>query len=302
MSNHKFAPALSNLPLIYQGKTRDTFPCKSQDELFIVATGRLSTHNIIHLSRVPQKPEVLTALTVFWLIHVLEKHGIRHHLIAYGDEIYRHLPGKRSDYPLDLHHRAIVVKKLMVIPVEFILRGYLGGSLGKLYLKGLPNPYGNILEPGLQLMAPFSPPIFTPTDKSDTDDPLNGADVARSHPQACRISLQTFTLVRDHMRSLGLEFVDSKFELGLDDSGRVVLADEIATPDSSRFCRLSDIKLGVEPPWLDKQIARDEAERIWGDGPKVPLEFSPKIIQKLSDTYLDLFATIAGMELHDFQD
>ena len=80
----RFTPALSSLPLIYQGKTRDTFPTKSPDELLIVATNRLSTHNIVHLSEVPFKGEVLTALTIFWLTGILEKAGIKHHLLAYG--------------------------------------------------------------------------------------------------------------------------------------------------------------------------------------------------------------------------
>jgi len=301
----KYPPALTNLPLVHQGKTRDTFLTKSPDKLLIVATQRLSTHNIIHLSEVPCKDQVLTALTVYWLINHLESAGVNHHMVAYGSNIYNYLPGNRSDYPDDLHLRAIVVKKLEMIPVEFIFRGYLVGSLWKeFYSKGLPNPYGVNLEPGLPLMSPFSEPIFTPTDKSETDEPLSTQETAQVHFEATAVCFKTFTLVRDHLRALGLELVDSKFEVGVcRRSGLAIttIADEIATPDSSRFCDKSKIQIGKEPPWLDKQIARDEAERIWGKDKKVPLTFSSEIISVLSNTYLDIFARIAGMDLGKFQ-
>lgn len=302
MSDPKFAPALTTLKLVHQGKTRDTFGTKSSDRLLIVATQRLSTHNIIHLSEVPHKEEVLTALTIFWLTELLEKRGIKHHLVSYGTDIYRNLPGGRSDYPTDLHHRAIVVKKLSMVPVEFIYRGYLAGSLFKsFYSKGLPNPYGISLKEGLPLMTPFPHPLFTPTDKSETDEPLDATATSVTYPDASHISLQVFIMVRDHLRALGLELVDSKFEVGMDELGDVTIADEITTPDSSRFCELSEITLGSEPPWLDKQLARDEAERIWGNGKKYPLKFSPEIIRKLSDTYLGIFHRITGRKLQDYQ-
>lgn len=299
----KFKPALSNLDIIYQGKTRDTFPTRFDDLMLIVASDRLSTHNIVHKSEIPKKGEVLTALTIFWLVKVLGGAGIHHHLVAHGKEIFSHLPGRREDYPSDLHHRAIVVDRLSVIPIEFIYRNYLTGSLyQKFYKKGLPDPYGLDLPLGLEAMAPFSEPAFTPTEKSETDDPVGWKKVVEDHPLAYRMSLEAFCLVRDHLRSRGLELVDSKFEVGCEPrGGNVVLCDEIATPDSSRFCDLSEIKLGVEPPWLDKQVARNEAERIWGKGEKMPLEFRPETIGRLTSTYLSIFERITGMPLADFQ-
>ncbi|HUD04005.1 MAG TPA: phosphoribosylaminoimidazolesuccinocarboxamide synthase [Candidatus Paceibacterota bacterium] len=302
MSKTKFTPALSSLPLIHQGKTRDTFETNSPDTLLIVATQRLSTHNVIHLSEVPYKDQVLTALTIFWLTSLLGKVGIPHHLVAFGTDIYTYLPGKRSDYPADLHYRAIIVKKLSMVPVEFIYRGYLAGSLYKgFHSKGLPNPYGITLERGLPLMTQFPAPIFTPTDKSETDEPLDAQETSMRYPDPSRVSLQTFMLTRNHLRSRGVELVDSKFEVGIDQFGIATIADEIATPDSSRFCEFSAIEPGKEPPWFDKQIARDEAERVWDKAEKCPLKFSSEIIQKLSDTYLGICSQITGDGLQSFQ-
>jgi len=101
-----------------------------------------------------------------------------------------------------------------MIPVEFIFRGYLTGSLfQKFYSKGLPNPYGVNLEPGLKAMSPFSEPIFTPTDKSETDEPLNTEETIRCHSEATGALFKVFKLVRNHLRGIGLELVDSKFEV-----------------------------------------------------------------------------------------
>lgn len=289
------------LTLIHQGKTRDAFSTSFQDELLIVATNRLSTHNVVHKSEVPHKGKVLTALTIFWLTDILKKAGIQNHLVAYGADIYNHIGG-HCYYPEDLHHRAIVVRRLSMIPVEFIYRGYLVGSLYKnYYKKNFANPYGIALESGLSMMSVFPEPIFTPTDKSETDEPLIASETLSRYPGAFSLSFHAFVLIRDHLRSLGLELVDSKFELGTDHDGKVVLADEVATPDSSRFCELSEIKLGVEPPWSDKQVARDEAERIWVGGEQYPLEFNSEIIHKLSETYLRIFHRITGLELGAFQ-
>jgi phosphoribosylaminoimidazole-succinocarboxamide synthase len=301
MSNSRFVPALTNIPLLHQGKTRDTFQA-NDGNLLIVATRRLSTHNIIHESEVPLKGEVLTALTVFWLTGLMEAARIKHHLIADGVRIFNHLPGSRSDYPADLHRRAIVVRKLEMIPVEFIWRGYLSGSFYKQYYsQGLPNPYGIDVKKDLQLMARFPNPIFTPTDKSETDEPLNSKETKALYPKATRQSELAFRMVRAHLQGCGLELVDSKFEIGLDADGDPVIADEIVTPDSSRFCALNAIRLGVEPPWFDKQVARDQAEQIWGSGKKRALTFAPEVIERLSGTYLDIFSRITGSELEDFQ-
>ncbi len=310
MSQLKFPSAIPGLVPVNQGKTRDLFTARTKSGphvdkklLLIVATDRLSTHNIVHNSPIPFKGEVLTALTVYWLATVFPLAGINNHLVASGKkEIYDYLEGDLSAYPPDLHLKAIVVRKFEVVPIEFIYRNYLSGSLANsYYLKGLPNPYGHDLPPGMPLMAPFPKPLFTPTEKSETDDPLKAASVLGRYPAHCALAERSFLLTRNHLRSKGFEQVDGKFEVGTDEKGNPVMVDEISTPDSSRFCVRDSIRLGWEPPYLDKQVARDEAARIWGSDPKVPLVFSPDVVETLSKTYLRIFEKITDYSLKEFQ-
>jgi phosphoribosylaminoimidazole-succinocarboxamide synthase len=294
-----YAPSLTNLTLAYQGKTRDTYDI-GDGCLLIVATDRISTHNIVHLSTIPGKGGVLTALTVFWFTEVLDE--LPNHLVAYGNRIYDYLPGNRSDYPDDLRLRAIVVRKLSIIPVEFIFRGYLAGSLyDKFYAKGIVNPYDVALPDGLTKMSSFNRPVFTPTEKSDTDDPVKAADIVRRHHRATEMAAAAFNETRQYANTRGIEIIDGKFEIGIDRVGQHFIADEVATPDSSRFTLLEKIVEGQDPPWLDKQIARDEAERVWSTVQKQPLLFAPLLVHRMVDTYRQLFAQLTGSKLGDFQ-
>jgi len=294
-----YASLPHNIPLLHQGKTRDTYDI-GYDRLLVVASDRISTHNIVHLSTVSRKGEVLTALTVFWLIEVLS--DLPHHLIACGQRIYDYLPGERSDYPEDLHLRAIVVKQLEIIPYEFIYRAYLAGSLyDKFYSKGVANPYGIELPAGLPKMFRFEEPIFTPTEKSATDDPVWADNIKRKYSSAYQLVQEVFNRTRAHANSRGVEIIDSKFEIGYG-SFSCCIADEVATPDSSRFVLLDQVEEGKDPPWLDKQIARDEAERFWGNGVKEPLLFPPLLTIRLGNVYEDIFRRLTGSNLVDFQD
>ena len=154
-SSLKFVPAVTGLECVHQGKVRDTFAIPDHPGLLlVVATDRVSTHNVVHESAISHKGEALTALTVFWMAEQFV--AINTHLIAWGRNIYNYLPAVAGDYPADLHLRAIVVEKLEMFPVEFIFRSRMAGSLWKdYYKKKLPNPYGLTLSTGLQLMAPF---------------------------------------------------------------------------------------------------------------------------------------------------
>jgi phosphoribosylaminoimidazole-succinocarboxamide synthase len=307
MSQYFVSSIPGQIPLS-QGKTRDMFPAKAKhgphvgkELLLIVATDRLSTHNIVHVSTIPMKGEVLTALTVFWFTKLFQVAGIRHHLIASGEAIYDYLDmGSKEVY--GLHKRGIVVEKYPVVPIEFIYRDRLCGSLySKYYAVGRINPYGIVLPPGLPLMAPFHEPLFTPTDKSESDDPLLSSKVLERYPDHCALSKKSFVVTRDHLRNKGYEQIDGKFEVGTDASGCPVMVDEVSTPDSSRFCLKDSIRFGEEPPYLDKQIARDEAMRIWDDDAKKPLVFNPSLVRQLSATYNEIFGVITGFDLWDFQ-
>jgi len=294
---------LENLPFLGAGKSRDMYAVPGRaDLLLIVASNRISTHNIVHLSLIARKGEVLTALVVFWCREVLEPAGIRHHVVAFGKAIYDYLPGSKDDYPDDLHLRAIVVRKLTIDPVEYIYRWHLTGSLyNDYYKKGLPDPYGLDLSPGLPKMYRFDEPIFTPTEKSETDDPLPFRLVKRDYPTSCQLSFRTASLIANHLAGKGITCVDTKEETGRDEEENLYMADEFGTPDCSRFALTSEIREGEDPPWLDKQLARDEAERIWKEKEKFPIKFSDEVEYMLTGTYLNIFPMIADRSLFDFQ-
>ncbi len=300
MSNFKFKPAVPGLECLHQGKVRDTFAIPGHPELLLtVATDRVSTHNVPHKSVIPKKGYSLTALVVFWMTEQLP--GIRTHLVAFGNGIWNYLP-RRQDYPEDLLLRALVICRLTMIPVEFVFRSRMAGSLWKdYYQKGLLNPYGLELPSGLQLMLPFERTMFTPTDKSETDDPLNAEEVAQQYPEAYQLALRAYEKGRAFAAQRGIEIIDGKFEVGIDSFGRVVLADECLTPDSCRFVRADGIVVGQDPAWLDKEFVRKEAERVWAGGKKVPLEFSPDVIAGTTLRYEDIVDELTDGSLMLFQ-
>jgi len=292
-------PLMGNLERIHRGKVRDTYAIPGiSDCLLVSASDRVSTHNIEHESIVPFKGEVLNALTIFWMSHNL---GVDTHLIAYGDKIYNYLPG--LGYPPNLHLRAIIVRKLEMIPVEFIFRNRMAGSLWKdYYSKGLPNPYGINIEQGFKLMSPFKDIIFTPTDKSETDDPLLASAVVRRYPEAYRLARYVYKAGCEFALSKGIEIIDGKFEIGIDpNTDSFVLGDECLTPDSCRFVDASEISVGENPHWLDKQYLRDEAESVWGKEKKVPLSFSGPALAETSLRYRTIFQNLTGYSLDSFQ-
>ena len=300
-SSLKFVPAVTGLECVHQGKVRDTFAIPDHPGLLlVVATDRVSTHNVVHESAISHKGEALTALTVFWMAEQFV--AINTHLIAWGRNIYNYLPAVAGDYPADLHLRAIVVEKLEMFPVEFIFRSRMAGSLWKdYYKKGFPNPYGLTLSTGLQLMSPFEELIFTPTDKSDVDDPLKAADVVARYPGACEGARNVYEKGRNFAATKGVAIIDGKFEVGLRGDGRVCLGDECLTPDACRFVWADEITVGQEPSWLDKQYLREEAERLWNGGKKVPLSFSTKVCAETSLRYGEIVGALTGRSLKEYQ-
>ena len=316
------------LPLAHQGKVRDTYAIPGHNEfLLMVATDAVSTHNVVHKSMVPHKGEVLTAMTYFWS----SQGWFESHVVSTGKDIYELLP-KGVVYPDDLHLRAMVVRKLEMIPVEFIFRSRLAGSLYKLYSSGAPNPYGFELPPGLHLMSQFDQQmkvffqgkgsssrqntwdaritgkhyaslgnlVFTPTDKSATDEPLRADEVMVVDRDAFDLTLSAYNAGAQYAREHGIEIVDAKFEAGLHRM-TPLLGDEFLTPDSCRFVEADKIVVGEEPPWMDKENLRKAAMQAWGDGPKTPLEFSSYDIDVTSVRYLSIFQRLVGMPLSFYQ-
>jgi phosphoribosylaminoimidazole-succinocarboxamide synthase len=247
---------------------------------------------------VPKKGEILLAITLFW--EDLLPHYT--HTIAFGRKIYDFLP-KGGNYPHDLHLQAIVVQEVKMFPYEFIFRGRMAGSLwSEYYNKGLPNPYGLQLPQDMQLMDDFPQPIFTPTEKSATDDPLAEKDLVGVQRGDIKMLRDIYQRMRKHALSRGIDIIDTKLEVGLHD-GRRTLADEWGTPDSSRFVDVESIKRGEEPLWFDKQFLREEAVAAWkqNGGNKCPLHFSPAALTEATSRYHTILERLAGESLSQLQ-
>ena len=302
----KYPPYLSDATLIHQGKVRDTYALEGYpDLLLMVATDRISTHDVVHRSTVPQKGQFLTAMTVYWSQFVFP--DIPTHIVAYGKKIYDYLPRDQA-YPDDLHLRAIVVQRVEMMPFELIFRARMAGSLwNKFYSQGKSNPYGLVLPSGLHLMDRLEPPVFTPTDKSDTDDPVN-ADFMRSQDSrydgAIALARRAYDEGRSHAAVFGIAIIDATFEVGFDRDGKPLLGDEWMTGDCSRFVRSTDICLGAEPPWMDKELFRQDAMRQWirgGVAKGTPLVFPDEVIAGGMGAYRKVFEWLSGFELEELQ-
>lgn len=297
----KRKPYVECLELAHQGKVRDTYDIPGHEELgLMVATDAVSTHNVVHKSFIPNKGYALTALSIHFVLNVLPN-SIPHHIAAFGRKIYDYLPKDRS-YPADLHLRAIIIKKVTVIDIEFIWRAYLAGSLWKdYYSKGIPNPYGLDLPAGLKLMSRFDEPKFTPTEKSATDDPLKSDAVAKNHPEATGMSNMVYAIGREYALKRGLDFIDFKCEIGRDKDGTFLLVDEWLNSDCCRIAESSLIKVGTMPPWMDKEIFREVAEKTWNGGQKTALEFSPEVVTQGSNQYKKAILMLTDLPLEQFQ-
>lgn len=281
------------LPISYIGKSRDVYKLvepqkEDQKLLFIYASDRVSTYDVVHKNRIHKKGELLTAFNVFWMVQKLQ--GIRTHMVAHGRKIYDYLP-KDISYPDDLHLRGLIVRELTMYPVEFVYRNEMGVKLWEYYRKGAPNPFGVYLPPGLQSTTKLESPIFTPTDKSDTDPPRNSEDTIREYREAYELGLNLMRQGTSYTASCGDNLIDTKFEFGIDEWNRPTLGDEVFTPDTTRY----------GPGVRDKQYLRDVTDEMWADGEKVPLTFPPKVCTQTIEGYRSLFEEHAHTSLEVWQ-
>jgi phosphoribosylaminoimidazole-succinocarboxamide synthase len=290
------------LPTLHQGKVRDTSSLPRHPGLRVIdATNRVSTHNVCHTSKIPDKGEILLALSLFWEQKLKMEFGIATHTHAFGPSIYDYIP--RNQVPEDFHQHAIVAYDVEMMPWEFIFRARMLGSLwDDYYSQGLPNPYGLILPPGMRLMEKFPKIIFTPTNKSATDDPVESALVERAEPSAVRSMQGYFEWMRKYALERNIEILDMKCEAGFR-NGRRTIADECGTPDCCRYVDAKSIIIGENPEWLDKQYLREEAMRLWEEagGVKKPITFSDQAIQETRRRYHEIVERLTGMTLSELQ-
>jgi phosphoribosylaminoimidazole-succinocarboxamide synthase len=276
------------LKKIHQGKVRDIYEV-DRDHLLIVTTDRLSAFDVVLPDPIPFKGEVLTQISLFWFART--RHIVVNHLaedLALEDVVSD--PGERAE----LAGRAMLVKRLNALPVEAVVRGYIIGSGWKEYqLRGSVS--GIALAPGLQLAERLPAPIFTPSSKAPAgqhDENIDFAAITRivgrdTAREMQRIALELYTFAADHARARNILIADTKFEFGLDASGRLTLIDEALTPDSSRFWPVASYKPGISPPSFDKQFVRDYLESLhWNKKPPAP-HLPPEIIARTSENYCE---------------
>jgi len=266
-----------------RGKVRDIYDLG--ERLVLVATDRLSAFDVILPNGIPDKGRILTALTLFWL----EFLGIENHLLSTEPP-----PGFEA-----LAGRLCVVRKTQVVPIECVVRGYLVGSGWKEYQR-CQSVCGVALPAGLRQASRLPEPIFTPTTKAEHghDQPLTYEQVCQmvGDPLAAQLrdrSLDLFRRAADHAARVGLLLADTKLEWGLLPEGRLILIDEVLTPDSSRFWPADAYQEGSNPPSFDKQYVRDWLEQHW-DRQSPPPELPPEVVLRTREKYVEAYERLTG--------
>ena len=279
-------PKIESLPLIYRGKVRDLYAVDER-HLLMVASDRLSAFDVILPTAIPGKGEALTAVSNFWFDRT--RHLVPNHLQLAEKTLEEALPdpGDRAR----VAGRAVVARRLRGLPVEAIVRGYLIGSGWKDYRRD-GAVCGVRLPEGLRLADRLPEPVFTPSTKAalgahdenvsfDAVADTIGRDLAE---RVRMISLQIYREAAEYALQRGIIIADTKFEFGLDEQDRLVLMDEVLTPDSSRFWPADEYRPGVNPPSFDKQFVRDYLETLDWDkrppGPELPSEIVVRTVAK----------------------
>jgi len=279
-----FESNLRNLPLIGRGKVRDIYGV-GDDHLLVVASDRLSAFDVVLPQPIPGKGEVLTRVSNFWFARTAAL--IPNHLSGIPVAEIVTDPAERAQ----LGERAVVVRRLKPLPVEAIVRGYLIGSGWKDYQTSSA-VCGIALPPGLVQADQLPTPIFTPSTKAEAGTHDENVDFAHTVDllgaelaiQVRDASLRIYSECAAFALERGIIIADTKFEFGLDATGRLHLIDEVLTPDSSRFWPADEYRPGISPPSFDKQFVRDYLETLdWGKtapGPDLPAEIIERTAAK----------------------
>ncbi|MCX8129187.1 MAG: phosphoribosylaminoimidazolesuccinocarboxamide synthase [Clostridia bacterium] len=284
-----------NLPLFIKGKVRNVYDL--EDKLLVVVTDRISAFDVVFSNLIPNKGNVLNMISEFWFDYT--KDIIGNHVITSDVSQY---PAGLSEYKKELQGRSMLVKKLEMVPAECIVRGYLEGSGLKDYQKS-GSICGIKLPEGLKQGDRLPEPIFTPSTKA-----LEGHDENISFDELVKkigselanklkdISIALYNKASKHAESKGLILADTKFEFGMLD-GELVIADEIFTPDNSRFWAMDEYEPGRPQKSFDKQYLRDYLEAVkWDKKPPAP-ELPEDVVKKTEAKYVEAYERITGRKL-----
>ena len=284
----------------YSGKVRDLYAV-GDGMMLMVASDRLSAYDVIMREEVPEKGRVLTGLTNFWLT---EFSDVPSALVSCDPSVIEtYLPGfaARTEW----HGRAMLVRRAEMLPLECIVRGRLAGQAYEEYR--VAGTVHHMAAPlGLRLTDPFPAPMFTPSTKSDSGHDINidvnaAADLVGDErlAEATEICVGLFSRAAQRLASVGLVLADTKFELGEVD-GRLVVCDEVITPDSSRIWPADQVVPGEVPPSFDKQPFRDWLDSLGWDRTPPPPTVPSEIIAITSARYVEAYERVSGRHLSDW--
>jgi phosphoribosylaminoimidazole-succinocarboxamide synthase len=271
---------------VASGKIRELFAL-DDERLLLVASDRISVFDVVLPTEIPDKGRVLTGLSGFWFARTTQI-------------VPNHLLDLRSD------GRSTECRRLEMLPIECVVRGYLAGSGWKSY-RASGEVCGQRLPEGLRESERLPEPIFTPTTKAHTghDEPLDHAGAAALIGKARLEEVETasidlYRFASEHALGRGIILADTKFEFGVDENGELVLADELFTPDSSRFWPADSYAPGRAAPSLDKQYVRDYAESLgWDKTPPGP-DLPDKVVDGTRRRYLETFERLTGVRFADY--
>jgi len=286
----------SDLKLHASGKVRDVYEVGPKQLLF-VASDRISAFDYVLATGIPHKGSVLTQLSLFWFDFLADI--VPNHLVTADVDQY---PAEVRKYKDQLRGRSMLVRRAEMFPVECVVRGYISGSAWKEY-KATGKVSGISLPQGLKESDAFPEPIFTPSTKATT-----GHDENISFDQMCEIvgvedashlrdlTLRVYKKAATYARHRGIIIADTKFEFGRTEHG-ITLADEVLTPDSSRFWPADKYQPGRAQDSYDKQYVRDYLEQIhWNKQPPAPA-LPPEVARRTSEKYLEAYLQLTGHEL-----
>ncbi|MDW8289250.1 MAG: phosphoribosylaminoimidazolesuccinocarboxamide synthase [Armatimonadota bacterium] len=299
---------IPGLPEPKRGKVRDIYDLG--EHLLIVATDRISAFDVVLPNGIPGKGRVLTQLSLYWFErtgHIVPNHLVSADIDVIADAVATAGGQVDSNVRAMLHHRSMLVVKANPYPIECVVRGYLAGSLWKEYVQagGLEKPvtlHGIPLPAGLRESDRLEEPIFTPATKAQSGHDQNISlqeaerligEVAR---ELARLSIEVYQFARDEAAQRGILIADTKFEFG-ERGGRILLIDEVLTPDSSRFWAKDDYVPGRSQPSFDKQYVRDWLESSgWDKTPPAPT-LPDEVVAKTAEKYHEAYRRLTGKSL-----
>ena len=281
------AATLEGHKLLASGKVREIYD--EGDHLLMVASDRISTYDVIHPTPIPGKGEVLTGISAFWFERT--GHIVPNHVVSYTEGV-----------PEQVRGRTMLVERLEMFPVECVVRGYITGSGWKDYQR-TGAVCGVQLPEGLVESEQLPEPIFTPATKAEVGDHDENvtfdqaAEIIGDRPlleELRRLSIDLYSFAAEHARSRGIILADTKFEFGRDREGRIVVGDEVLTPDSSRFWPADTYEPGRSQPSFDKQYVRDWASGSgWDKTPPAPA-LPDDVIEGTGQRYREAYEKITG--------